>query len=784
MKRLLHSCIFVILVLSLLLTGTGCKSLPQVSFQASATSGPAPLNVNFTIDEASSLSGSYDNYNWDFGDGASQTASTAGEPIFHEYTKAGNYTVTLTAAKGADTAKSTTYSLAVTVTHGPVAVVKISPDTVELDIGQNQQFHIEATDAYGNSITDAEITWDTSGEVGAIAPDGTLTTGTVAGTFDSGVVATATMNSHSAQGTAVVTVLPGVLASVEIPDLELPAGGTLQLEAVPEDRHGNRVDDADISWTISDEAAGTITEDGLLTAGIKAGSYPQAVKVVAGQGGFEYWAKSAVVIVPDALEQVALAPQKLELGIEQEQQFVAVAADMYGNRISGVEFAWSVDDKDAGKITQDGLFTAGDEPDKYVNGISVQATHDNVTRSASTDITIEPDRIAFIANIEDEESEIFYMYTMETDGSNQEILFGNPVKVGQYSWTPDGRRLVFNIANESTDMCYINADGTWLSIILAGRQAFEPSWSPDGTKIAFQSWEHDPSEIYVMDVDGGNLIQLTDNAAYDDYPNWSPDGTKIAYNSQVASTVEIFVMNADGSKQTRLTNILYSNYFPRWSPDGTLILFQSGRLGEGTWGIYIMTADGMNVEPVIESADYSCVTGSWSPDGAKILFNSNCDEDEYGELYMINVNGTNMTRLTENSALEYFPHWLPRKKGVAVTEASVIIPNLTSTAEEMTAQQITSLARVAVVKIKTDIGSGSGFIIGADGHILTNNHVVRDAEEITVYLEDGSDYEGTVLARDMVHDLALVKIDESGLPTLEIANLSGVDLGEQVIVMG
>ena len=277
---------------------------------------------------------------------------------------------------------------------------------------------------------------------------------------------------------------------------------------------------------------------------------------------------------------------------------------------------------------------------------------------------------------------------------------------------------------------------------------------------------------------------MTDNAAYDDYPNWSPDGTKIAYNSQVASTVEIFVMNADGSKQTRLTNILYSNYFPRWSPDGTLILFQSGRLGEGTWGIYIMTADGKNVEPVIESADYSCVTGSWSPDGTKILFNSNCDEDEYGELYMINVNGTNMTRLTENSALEYFPHWLPRKKGVAVTEASVIIPNLASTAEEMTAQQITSLARDAVVKIKTNIGSGSGFIIGADGHILTNNHVVRDAEEITVYLEDGSDYEGTVLARDMVHDLALVKIDESGLPTLEIANLSGVDLGEQVIVMG
>ena len=82
------------------------------------------------------------------------------------------------------------------------------------------------------------------------------------------------------------------------------------------------------------------------------------------------------------------------------------------------------------------------------------------------------------------------------------------------------------------------------------------------------------------------------------------------------------------------------------------------------------------------------------------------------------------------------------------------------------------------------MGSGSGFIIEPNGLILTNNHVICDAEEITVYLHDGTEYTGTVEARDLVHDLALVKIRAIGLPCLELADNCQVSLGEQVIVLG
>ena len=69
-----------------------------------------------------------------------------------------------------------------------------------------------------------------------------------------------------------------------------------------------------------------------------------------------------------------------------------------------------------------------------------------------------------------------------------------------------------------------------------------PSWSPDGTKIAFGTDRDGNYEIYVMNVDGSNLINLTNNAATDYYPSWSPEGTKIAFGTNRDGNYEIYVM--------------------------------------------------------------------------------------------------------------------------------------------------------------------------------------------------------------------------------------------------
>ena len=115
-----------------------------------------------------------------------------------------------------------------------------------------------------------------------------------------------------------------------------------------------------------------------------------------------------------------------------------------------------------------------------------------------------------------------------------------------------------------------------------------PSWSPDGTKIAFASDRDGNYEIYVMNADGTHQTRLTNNAAYDMSPAWSPDGTRIAFDTQrdhfppaevgIGPEFEIHVMNSDGSGDERLTNNNVEDRFPDWISNDAVIFSEGGQL--------------------------------------------------------------------------------------------------------------------------------------------------------------------------------------------------------------
>jgi Tol biopolymer transport system component len=276
------------------------------------------------------------------------------------------------------------------------------------------------------------------------------------------------------------------------------------------------------------------------------------------------------------------------------------------------------------------------------------------------------DRIVFGAFLDNWE-----IMTMAPDGTDMRTVAASPTVELEPTWSPDGTQIAFNSTADPAGGIHVfvaNADGSHQRrLSTSALEKTGVAWAPDGRFILFGGMTAGKGDLdlFIVDAATGGETPFIAEREHEEYPAWSPDGQKIAYAAGLMRQAEdLWVANADGSNAQVIVDVTGSGTvrYPRWSPDSRKIAFEYARAAGVARSVMLVNRDGTGLVNLTTLGGADDREPSWSPDGTMIVFGSDRDASQPLDynLYVMDADGRNVRRLTSLPSRERWPDWRRR----------------------------------------------------------------------------------------------------------------------------
>ena len=225
-------------------------------------------------------------------------------------------------------------------------------------------------------------------------------------------------------------------------------------------------------------------------------------------------------------------------------------------------------------------------------------------------------RIAYV----NRQGKSFRLIVADSDGYNEQVVLAHSEPIMSPAWSPDGSHLAYVSFETGHAVVYVQSLYTNQRVVLANFRGSNsaPAWSPDGKQLAIVLTRDGSSQIYLVRPDGSDIRRITFSGAIDTEPNFSPDGQYLLFTSDRGGSAQIYRMPVEGGAEQRMTFGEGNNFSPRHSPDGKSFVFAHLRNGK----FHVATQDFQTGQMTVVTEGGWEKKPSFAPNGKLILFAS------------------------------------------------------------------------------------------------------------------------------------------------------------------